>query len=56
MTVEKGTVPKSSKKEAGHGFGLVSIQEAAAALDGDMFAYTDHGNFVLDVMVRTDVA
>lgn len=56
LTVEKGTVPKSSKKEAGHGFGLVSIQEAAAALDGDMFAYTDNGNFVLDVMVRTDVA
>lgn len=53
LSVEKDTVPKSSKKEPGHGFGLVTIQEAATALDGEMFAYTDDGNFVLDVMVRT---
>ncbi len=52
LSVEKGTVPKSSKKEAGHGFGFGSIQEAAGRLDGEMFAYTDNGNFVLDVMVR----
>lgn len=52
LSVEKDTVLKSSKKEPGHGFGLATIQEAAAALDGDMFAYTDNGNFVLDVMVR----
>ncbi len=52
LTVEKGTVPGSSKREPGHGFGLATIQEAAAALDGEMFAYTDSGNFVLDVMVR----
>lgn len=52
LSVEKNTVPKSSKKEPGHGFGPATIQEAAAALDGDMFAYTDSGNFVLDVMVR----
>ncbi len=54
LSVVKDTVPKSSKKEPGHGFGLATIQEAAAALDGDMFAYTDSGNFVLDVMVRTN--
>ncbi len=53
LHVERDTIPKSSKKDAGHGFGLATIQEAAAALDGDMFAYTDNGNFVLDVMVRT---
>ncbi len=52
LTVEKGTSPKSRKKEAGHGFGLVTIQEAAAALDGEMLVYTDSGNFLLDVMVR----
>ncbi len=52
LTVEKGTSPKSRKKEAGHGFGLVTIQEAAATLDGEMLVYTDSGNFVLDVMVR----
>ncbi len=52
LAVEKGTSPKSRKKEAGHGFGLVTIQEAAAALDGEMLVYTDSGNFVLDVMVR----
>ncbi len=52
LSVEKGTVPESSKRDAGHGFGLASIQKAAAALDGDMFVYTNNGNFVLDVMVR----
>jgi len=53
LYIEKGTVPKSSKKEPGHGFGLATIQEAAAALDGDMSVYTDNGNFVLDVMAKT---
>jgi len=52
LSIERGVIPGSSKKEAGHGFGLASIQEAAAALDGDMSAYTYNGNFVLDVMVR----
>lgn len=56
LVVEKGIVPQSGKKEAGHGFGLATIQEAAASLDGEMFAYTDSGNFVLDVMVRTEKA
>ncbi len=55
LSVDKGILPESSKKEPGHGFGLVTIQEAATALDGDMFAYTDSGNFVLDVMVRAKI-
>ena len=53
LSVERHSLPKSGKKEPGHGFGLTSIQEAAASLDGEMFAYTDSGNFVLDVMVKT---
>lgn len=53
LSVERDSLPKSGKKEPGHGFGLTSIQEAASALDGEMFAYTDSGNFVLDAMVRT---
>lgn len=53
LSVEKGTLPKSNKEEPGHGFGLATIQEAAAALGGEMLAYTDSGNFVLDVMVRS---
>lgn len=52
LFVEKGTIPKTTKKVSGHGFGLSNIKEAAERLDGDMFAYTDNGNFVLDVMVR----
>ncbi len=52
LSVEKGIPPKSRKKEAGHGLGLATIQEEAGRLDGEMFAYTDKGNFVLDVMVR----
>ncbi len=53
LYVEKGTVPKSSKQDPGHGFGLATIQETAASLGGDMLAYTDSGCFVLDIMVRT---
>ncbi len=53
LSVEMGTIPKSSKQEAGHGFGLGAIQEAAKKLDGEMFAYKNHESFVLDVMVRT---
>ncbi len=53
LIVEKGIVPSTDKKEAGHGFGLFTIQEAAKQLDGEMFCYTDNRSFVLDVMVRT---
>jgi len=53
LSVEKGVIPKSNKKEKGHGFGLSTIKEAAERLDGEMFAYTGGGTFVLDVIVRT---
>ncbi len=53
FVIEKGTIPKSSKKEDGHGFGLSTIQEVARRLDGEMIVYTEQGNFVLDVMIRT---
>ncbi len=52
LVVEKGILPRSSKKEKGHGFGLSTIQEAAGRLGGEMFAYTCNGYFILDVMVR----
>ncbi len=52
FSVEKGTIPKSRKKEAGHGFGLSTIQEAARRLGGEMLVYTEQGNFVLDVMIK----
>lgn len=51
LHVEKGTVPSTDKTEEGHGFGLASIKETAERLDGEMFCYTEDGNFVLDVMV-----
>lgn len=54
LSVERGRIPKSIKKEQGHGFGLRTIQEAAERLEGEMFAYTDNGNFVLDAMVRVE--
>ncbi len=53
LSVVKGELPKSGKKDPGHGFGLAIIQEMANALDGEMLAYTDSGCFVLDVMVKT---
>lgn len=52
LHVEKGELPATGKAEAGHGFGLTTIREAADRLGGDMLCYTENGNFVLDVMVR----
>ncbi len=51
LQVEKGTIPATEKKGHDHGFGLVTVQEAAKRLGGEMFCYTENGNFVLDVMV-----
>ena len=53
LHVEKGTIPATEKTETGHGFGLITIREAAERLSGNMFCYTDAGQFVLDVMVKT---
>lgn len=54
LRVEKGSIPETEKKEAGHGFGLQTIQEAAKRMKGEMFCYTEQGFFILDVMVRGD--
>lgn len=54
LRVEKGVLPATGKTEAGHGFGLVTIREAAGRLGGDMLCYTESGNFVLDVMVQVE--
>ncbi len=52
LKVEKGTIPATEKEGRDHGFGLKTIQEMAKRLDGEMFCYTEGGEFVLDVMVR----
>lgn len=54
LHVEKGTMPATNKKGAGHGFGLATIKEAAEKLNGEMYCYTDKGTFVLDVFVSKD--
>lgn len=51
LHVEKGSMPVTSKSGHDHGFGLVTIKEAAERLDGGMLCYTENGNFILDVMV-----
>lgn len=51
LYVERGTLPATDKEGQDHGFGLVTIKEAAQKLDGEIFCYTKNGNFVLDVMV-----
>lgn len=56
LVVEKGTIPKTGKRGSGHGLGLLSIQEAAGRLGGEMLCYADSGEFVLDVMVRVNTA
>lgn len=55
LYVEKGTIPVTDKEGHDHGFGLVTVQEAAERLEGDMFCYTEDGRFVLDVMVSCRV-
>lgn len=52
LCVEKGTIPATEKKESDHGFGLLTVKEAAERLGGEMFCYTEKDSFVLDVMVR----
>lgn len=49
--VERGAIPKTDKEGNDHGFGLITIKEAAKRLEGDMSCYTEKENFVLDVMV-----
>lgn len=51
LHVERGTIAPTDKEGWDHGFGLATIQETAERLDGEMFCYTEKGNFVLDVMV-----
>ncbi|MDE6568429.1 MAG: GHKL domain-containing protein [Lachnospiraceae bacterium] len=51
LYVEKGSIPATDKEGHDHGFGLATIEEAVKKLDGDMFCYTENGNFVLDVML-----
>lgn len=54
LHVESGKLPATSKNGLEHGFGLNTVQEAAERLGGEVFCYTEHGNFVLDVMVKID--
>lgn len=51
LHVERGNIPVTDKEGHDHGFGLLTVQEAAVRLDGEMFCYTENGNFVLDVML-----
>lgn len=51
LHVEKGTIPATDKEGCDHGFGLATAKEAAEKLEGEIFCYTENGNFVLDVMI-----
>lgn len=51
LYVAQGELPTTDKKGQNHGFGLVTIKEAAERLDGQIFCYTEDGDFILDVMV-----
>lgn len=51
LHVERGMLPSTEKEGQDHGFGLLTMQEVAEQLDGEMFCYAENGNFVLDVMV-----
>lgn len=51
LNVARGTIPSTDKKGYDHGFGLITIKEAAESLGGDMVCYTENGLFVLEVMI-----
>lgn len=51
LVVEKGTIPRTGKEGADHGFGLPTMLEAAQKIGGDLMCYTEDGSFVVDVMV-----
>lgn len=51
LTVEKGTCPRTTKDEPGHGYGLAAIRHTAERLDGNATCYTEDGFFYLDVMI-----
>lgn len=52
LYVERGSIVPTDKQGHDHGFGLITIKEMVRRLEGEMFCYTENGNFVLDVMVR----
>ena len=51
LYVAQGEIPATDKEGQDHGFGLATIKEAAERLDGEIFCYTEDGDFVLNVMI-----
>lgn len=51
LYVVQGELPATDKEGLDHGFGLATIKEAAESLDGEIFCYTEDGDFILNVMV-----
>ncbi|MCI8975326.1 MAG: GHKL domain-containing protein [Lachnospiraceae bacterium] len=51
LYVERGTIPSTDKQGHEHGFGLITIKEAAEKLGGNMVCYAEHGSFVMEVMI-----
>lgn len=51
LHVERGSIPATDKEGYDHGFGLVTVKEAAERLGGEMFCYTEDGSFLLNVML-----
>ena len=51
LYVERGTIPPTDKEGHDHGFGLVTVKEAAERLGGNMVCHAENGSFVLEVMI-----
>lgn len=51
LYTDKGTASAAAQAGGGYGAGLAAMRKAAQSLDGEMFCYTENGNFVLDVMI-----
>lgn len=51
LHVRQGMLPVTDKEGSEHGFGLITVKESVERLNGEMFCYTEDGDFVLDVMI-----
>lgn len=52
LQVEKGELPHTTKGGMDHGLGLLTVQDYARRMGGELLCYTEEGFFLMDVMVK----
>lgn len=52
LFVERGNLPQTTKGGLDHGLGLLTVQDRARQMGGELCCYTEDGYFFTDVMVK----